>query len=169
MKKELKKILVLLLVSMFVVASTTIGFAIPVTSENALRIHDDAIVIDTHNDTMTRVIDRNTWLPVNDIGSLTSGQLDIPKMEAGGLDVAFFGSYTGGYTEIGRAGSRFPLQLRELLHRASWRWSHLQCWGSGQNQRRGISSRSRRKRVNLRGACSNQCDDLHLRSSGYAA
>ena len=115
MKKELKKILVLLLVSMFVVASTTIGFAIPVTSENALRIHDDAIVIDTHNDTMTRVIDRNTWLPVNDIGSLTSGQLDIPKMEAGGLDVAFFGSYTGGYTEIGRAGSRL-LALINALH-----------------------------------------------------
>ncbi len=115
MKKELKKIITLLLVSLFVVGSTTIGFAVPATPENALRIHEDALVIDTHNDTMLRVIDRDTWLPVTDIGNLTSAQLDIPKMEAGGLDVAFFGSYTGGYTQIGRSGSRL-LALINALH-----------------------------------------------------
>ena len=37
-----------------------------------------------------RVIDSSTWLPANNIGNLLSNaQLDIPKMQAGGLDVAF--------------------------------------------------------------------------------
>ncbi|WP_313346889.1 dipeptidase [Sedimentibacter sp.] len=116
MKRGMEKILVFLLVLLFVIGSSTIAVAVPAISENALKIHDDAITIDTHNDTMLRVIDSNTWLPVNNIGNLLSNaQLDIPKMEAGGLDVAFFGSYTSGYTQIGRAGSRL-LSLINALH-----------------------------------------------------
>lgn len=116
MNKSVKKVLALLLVSLFVIGSSTMAVAVPAISENALKIHDDAIAIDTHNDTMLRVIDRNTWLPVNNIGELQSNaQLDIPKMEDGGLDVAFFGSYTSGYTQTGRAGSRL-LALINALH-----------------------------------------------------
>lgn len=112
----MKKVLALLLILLFVIGSLTTALAVPVISENALKIHDDAITIDTHNDTMMRVIDRNSWLPVNSLGDLQPGaQLDIPKMEAGGLDVAFCGSYTSGYTQIGRAGSRL-LALINALH-----------------------------------------------------
>lgn len=116
MKKSMKKIVASFLVLLFTLGNLSIVTAVPVTNDNALEIHEDAITIDTHNDTMLRVIDRTTWLPTNNIGDLLSNaQLDIPKMEAGGLDVAFFGSYTSGYPEVGKAGSRL-LALINALH-----------------------------------------------------
>ncbi len=78
--------------------------------------YKDIRTIDTHNDTMLIVIDKETWLPVNNIGKLVSeAQLDIQKMKAGGLDVAFFSSYTGGFTQVGRSNSRL-LALINALH-----------------------------------------------------
>lgn len=116
MRRKINKMVVFLVVSMLVLSCSSLVSAVPATPENALEIHEDAIVVDTHNDTMLRVIDRTTWLPVNNIGELLSNaQLDIPKMQAGGLDVAFFGSYTSGYTQPGRANSRL-LALINALH-----------------------------------------------------
>jgi len=62
------------------------------------EVHFKAIVADGHNDTMMRVIDRTTWLPEVDIGQ-EYRQLDIPKMQRGGLDVPFFGAYQSGYVD----------------------------------------------------------------------
>jgi membrane dipeptidase len=81
-----------------------------------MKTYNGAVTIDTHNDTMLRVINKDTWLPVNNIGNLLSDtQLDIPKMKEGGLNAAFFSSYTSGYTQPGRAGSRL-LALINALH-----------------------------------------------------
>ena len=58
-----------------------------------MKTYNGAVTIDTHNDTMLRVINKDTWLPVNNIGNLLSDtQLDIPKMKEGGLNAAFFSS-----------------------------------------------------------------------------
>lgn len=115
MTERTNKVILFVLVPLLVLSCASLASAVPVTPENALKIHEDAIVVDTHNDTMLNVIDRTTWLPVNSIGNFTRNQLDIPKMQAGGLDVAFFGSYTSGYTQTGRSNSRL-LALINALH-----------------------------------------------------
>lgn len=61
------------------------------------KIHYNNIVVDAHNDTMLRIIDKETWLPIIDIGNNTDNHIDIAKLIEGGLDVAFFASYTSDY------------------------------------------------------------------------
>ncbi|MDR7871450.1 MAG: dipeptidase [Tissierellaceae bacterium] len=60
-------------------------------------IHFNYTVADGHNDTMMKIIDEETWLPVADMGQHTDNHIDIPKMIEGGLNVAFFASFTPGY------------------------------------------------------------------------
>ena len=57
-------------------------------------IHETALVVDTHNDTMGKVIDDKTMLPIHDIGKPTDFQLDIAKAKAGGLKAAFYAAFT---------------------------------------------------------------------------
>ncbi len=64
---------------------------------NNKGIHYNSIVVDCHNDTMMKVIDKETWLPVIDIGKLTDNHIDIAKLMDGGINVAFFSSFTEGY------------------------------------------------------------------------
>ncbi|MCF3944576.1 dipeptidase [Oceanobacillus alkalisoli] len=59
----------------------------------------DPPIVDSHNDTMMKIVDENTWLPVLDIGEDTALELDIPKAKEGGLDVAFFAAFTAGYQD----------------------------------------------------------------------
>lgn len=65
--------------------------------KEALKIHYDSIIVDSHNDTMMTVIDDETWLPKVDIGKNTNNHIDIPKLKTGGLNVPFFAAYTAGY------------------------------------------------------------------------
>ncbi|WFA08456.1 dipeptidase [Tissierella sp. Yu-01] len=79
-----------------------IGFSItPVATKfkemNALKLHIDSIVVDTHNDSMMKIVDEYTWLPVTDIRYETNNQIDIPKMRAGNLRIGFFAAYTSAY------------------------------------------------------------------------
>lgn len=91
------------------------------SSPRAEEIHFNAIVVDTHNDTMMKVVDERTWLPVIDIGGPTPAdfQLDIAKAQAGGLDVAFYAAYNVYQTDhaqiIPRTNSR-TLALINALH-----------------------------------------------------
>ena len=62
-----------------------------------LETYEGQIIVDSHNDTMMKVIDENTWLPLVDIGQNTEFHIDIPKMRAGNLNVGFFAAYTSDY------------------------------------------------------------------------
>ncbi|MGE5630190.1 MAG: dipeptidase [Caulobacteraceae bacterium] len=97
MKRSRKFILCTVLVIMSLVLSIASSYATPATAENAAKIHDDAIVVDTHSDTLLNILDRSTWLPAVNIAEETDFQLDIPKMQQGGVDVQTFGAYTSGY------------------------------------------------------------------------
>ena len=56
-------------------------------SPRAAQMHRDAIVIDTHADTVQRMFFDKTF----DIGTRhTDGNIDIPRMRQGGLDALFF-------------------------------------------------------------------------------
>lgn len=66
--------------------------------EKAHRIHDNVISIDTHVD-----IDVRTFTKDNNYTQELPIQVDLPKMERGGLDVAFLIVYTG-QGELNAAG-----------------------------------------------------------------
>jgi membrane dipeptidase len=59
--------------------------------ERAMKLHSEAIVIDTHNDITSAITDRGFDMGARD----TSGrnQTDIPRMKEGGLDADFFAIY----------------------------------------------------------------------------
>src|SRR5207249_4590254 len=59
---------------------------VPVAAR-AKRLHDRAIVVDTHDDTPQRLLFDKTF----DIGTRNKdGHVDIPRMREGGLDALFF-------------------------------------------------------------------------------
>jgi len=81
-------------------ACTLLFFAFPVIasaqtvkiSQRAHDLHFNSIVIDTHDDTTQRLLDPNFNLDARH----TDGQIDIPRMKAGGLDAIFFSIYIPG-------------------------------------------------------------------------
>jgi membrane dipeptidase len=78
------------------------------------RIHRDAFVIDTHCDTLLDIDNSDTWLPVTNLGRSTSFMVDIPKLQAGGVDVQVFAAYTSGYALVG-GGQDFAMANCRLL------------------------------------------------------
>src|SRR5215468_10027312 len=73
--------------------------------ERAMKLHREAIVIDTHNDITSPMTDEGFDLGARD----TSGkvQTDIPRMKEGGLDAEFFAIYVAAkYAKEGGAARR---------------------------------------------------------------
>jgi membrane dipeptidase len=73
--------------------------------ERAIKLHREAIVIDTHNDITSAITDNGFDLGARD----TSGknQTDIPRMKEGGLDAEFFAIYVAAkYAKEGGAARR---------------------------------------------------------------
>ncbi|WP_010529771.1 dipeptidase [Lentibacillus jeotgali] len=92
-----RNFLYLVVTILFLAFTSTSVLAKPVQVQDAESIHFNSTVVDGHNDTMMKVIDEETWLPETDIGEETSFQLDIPKLQEGGIDAPFFAAYTSGY------------------------------------------------------------------------
>lgn len=61
------------------------------------KLMEDLIIVDTHNDTMLHVVDKETWLPVVDIGRDTDNHIDIPKLKKGGINLAYFAAFNDGF------------------------------------------------------------------------
>jgi membrane dipeptidase len=59
--------------------------------ERALKLHREAIVIDTHNDITSAITNRGFDMGARDASGET--QTDIPRMKEGGLDADFFAIY----------------------------------------------------------------------------
>lgn len=59
--------------------------------------HEHIIVVDSHVDTLMKVVDDETGLPNTDIGAHTNFEADIPKMREGGLHVPFMAAFTAGH------------------------------------------------------------------------
>lgn len=80
--------------------------------KKALEIHRQAIVVDTHSDLTSRMLDEKV-----DIGKrLPDGHQDIPRMVEGGLDAQFFSIYVAAdYAEKG--GPKRALEMMDALFR----------------------------------------------------
>lgn len=75
-----------------------------------------SIIVDSHNDTMMKCIDEETWLPKIDIGKSTDNHIDIPKLKKGRLNVPFFAAFTDGYHDNTPRSISRTLALINALH-----------------------------------------------------
>lgn len=80
------------------------------------RIHYNSIVVDGHNDTMMKVVDKESWLPKINIGQDTNFHIDMAKLKKGGLNVPFFAAYTHGYYNNQPKSLSRTLALINALH-----------------------------------------------------
>lgn len=65
--------------------------------EYKLDSHKSSIIVDSHIDTLSKIIDDETWLPTTNIGNETNFESDIPKLRSGGIHVPFLAAYTPGF------------------------------------------------------------------------
>jgi membrane dipeptidase len=81
--------------------------------ERALRVHRSAIVVDTHSDTTTRMLDEKF-----DVGEQAKdGHMDLPRVKEGGLDAQFFSIYVDKkYVKEGGSARR-ALDMIDALYR----------------------------------------------------
>lgn len=93
----MKKFLIYITIIAIIIGFSITPIATKFKDSNALKLHIDSIVVDSHNDAMMKIVDEYTWLPVTDIRYETNNQIDIPKMRAGNLKVGFFAAYTSAY------------------------------------------------------------------------
>jgi membrane dipeptidase len=127
-----------LLVIFLLCLSLPAAWAVP-ANLSAEELHMSAIVVDTHNDTMMKVVEETSWLPVIDLGSPDAAdfQLNLPKAQEGGLKVAFYAAYTDYRTDAvfttARTNSR-SLALINALH-----------WTAGRNSDTMMVARSLRE------------------------
>lgn len=87
----------------------------PALEARARALHDKVIALDTHVD-----IEDDFATAGTDPGGFTRGQVDLPKMRAGGLDAAFFIVYTahGPLTDEAYAAARANAQSKlQAIHR----------------------------------------------------
>ena len=87
-----KKLVSLLLVTLLMISG--IGIVYGNNAWDYERIHFNSTVVDTHNDTMMRVINSTSWQPEYDLYNLNR-QINLQKVHEGGLDVGFYAAYTG--------------------------------------------------------------------------
>jgi len=73
--------------------------------ERAMKLHREAIVIDTHNDITSAITDQGFDMGARDTSGRT--QTDIPRMKEGGLDADFFAIYvSANYARNGGSARR---------------------------------------------------------------
>ena len=63
--------------------------------QKAAKIHTEAFTIDSHNDTPMWFTDTSYNFGINHSDMRPRNRVDIPRMEAGGLDAAFFAVFVG--------------------------------------------------------------------------
>jgi membrane dipeptidase len=82
-----------------------------VTEEQVRRVHREAIVVDTHADTLWRVLDRGDDISVRS----GKGHIDIPRLIEGGVDAEFFAIWVQPAYAPDHAATR-ALRLIDALH-----------------------------------------------------
>ena len=85
--------------TLFIVASVLLLVSCGQSSKNKqekyLKIHQNALTIDTHNDTPLNMMDDDFDIGKSHDSEEDRSCVDFPRMEEGGLDAAFFAVYLG--------------------------------------------------------------------------
>ena len=82
-------------------------------SEDARRLHEDALVFDAH----VHILNRQFYEGGDIATRLSNGHVDLPRMEQGGLDALFFSLGTSERYYPGRFETKHALRLMDLALR----------------------------------------------------
>jgi membrane dipeptidase len=93
----------------------------PPPPRSAREVHFDSIVIDTHIDTVQMMEDERYDLGLRH----HMGHVDLPRMDEGGLDAAFFSIWVDPEEYRGEAAYERALTLFLRVHAAAWRHPEL--------------------------------------------
>ncbi|MFO8235886.1 MAG: dipeptidase [Bacteroidales bacterium] len=91
----MKKIITSLVIISFGVFLTNCQQNTEKERDKYLKIHAEALTIDTHNDTPLNMVRDDFDIGVNHEGTDDQSSVDLPRMKEGGLDAAFFAVFLG--------------------------------------------------------------------------
>ncbi|HEU4477426.1 MAG TPA: membrane dipeptidase, partial [Pyrinomonadaceae bacterium] len=87
--------------------------------KKALKIHSDAIVVDTHNDILSMMTDDNYDIGVSSVGKYHT---DIARMKQGGVTAEFFSVYIDRSYARNGGSARRALDMIDYVYRAAERY-----------------------------------------------
>lgn len=93
-----------------------------------LKIHKNALTIDTHTDTPLNMMDEDFNMGVAHDGKETRSTIDFPRMKEGGLDAAFFAVFIGQgerTTEGYKEAKKRSLRIFDSVHTSLKRHSEM--------------------------------------------
>lgn len=97
--------------SMILLFSLLAGDGLPVAAQNAFCIHQDAIVLDAHNDVLYASVSRG-----RDIGKrLGTGHTDIPRLQEGKVNVQVFAVWGNERQGVGKGFDYANRQIDALM------------------------------------------------------
>jgi membrane dipeptidase len=85
----------IILFALFTISSCTNNSRKEISRDEAVRIHQSLLTIDSHTDTPLRFSRRSTDLSQWSDPRRRGGKLDFPRMQEGGLDGVFFAVFVG--------------------------------------------------------------------------
>ena len=89
------------------------GLALAQVSDRAARVHDEALVFDAH----VHIINRQFYEGGDIATRYADGQVDLPRLEQGGVDALFFSLFTDEHYYPGRFETKHALRLMDLALR----------------------------------------------------
>jgi membrane dipeptidase len=143
-----------------------------------LKLHIDSVVVDSHNDTMMKIVDEETWLPSIDLRGDTQLQVDFKKLRAGNLSVPFFAAYSSSfYGNSDRSISRTLALINALYHTQKHNRDILKIASSYEDIESAVLERKIAAVPSIEGAYSisekngvellKQYDDLGIKAIGF--
>ncbi len=84
-----------ILIVLFTISACTNNSRKEISRDEAVRIHQSLLTIDSHTDTPLRFSRRSTDLSQRSDPHRRGGKLDFPRMQEGGLDGVFFAVFVG--------------------------------------------------------------------------
>ena len=119
-RKIYQSVVLCMFVSLLLLASCQAKLSEEPLEVKARRIHDQALTVDTHCDTPSRLTGGNWDISVrHDPSDRAGGRVDLPRMAEGGLDAEFFAVFTGQgeRTEQGYARAKeWALKVLDAIH-----------------------------------------------------
>jgi len=85
----------IILIVLFTISACTNNSRKEISRDEAVRIHQSLLTIDSHTDTPLRFARRSTDLSQRSDPHRRGGKLDFPRMQEGGLDGVFFAVFVG--------------------------------------------------------------------------
>jgi membrane dipeptidase len=116
-------------------------------SQQAARIHEQVLTIDTHVDTPMRLVGEGFDLGVRHEVGAQGGRVDLPRMKEGGLDAIFFAVYLGQGPRTPEGNERAherALKIFDAIHKSVAQYPDLAALATAADDAERIAAQGKR-------------------------